>query len=163
MSILVPLTQGRAALIDECDAGRVLPLRWFAARARDAFYAHRADYASGKHVTVRMHRFILEAPPGVFVDHINGDTLDNRRANLRLCSASENARNQKPRRGTSRFRGVSFNSRARRWAAVICAGRNHFLGLFTEEEEAARAYDAAAKNLHGAFARLNFPEVETCR
>lgn len=104
----------------------------------------------------------MQAPDGMQTDHINGDRLDNRRANLRICNGMENARN----RGVSarhieipsRYKGVSWERRAARWQAQIgCDGKKFHLGLFATEEEAARAYDAKARELHGDFARLNFP------
>jgi hypothetical protein len=91
------------------------------------------------------------------VDHINGDTLDNRRANLRVCTKSENNRNRrKLHPTTSRFKGVYKNTKP--WIALIeCNGKQFVLGRFASEEEAALAYDKAAKEHFGSFARLNFP------
>jgi hypothetical protein len=97
------------------------------------------------------------------VDHVNGDGLDNRRSNLRVCTHAENARNQssRTRMSTSRFRGVVWAKDRRKWRAMIGDnGRTVHLGNFTDEIEAAQAYDRAAREMYGAFARLNFPETE---
>jgi len=108
-----------------------------------------------------LHRLIVGAPVGEVVDHINGDTLDNRRSNLRVCSRAENLWNAgKRRHNTSGFKGVCFDKRDGRWYARIRAvGRVHDLGRYKTAEEAAMAYDAKAAELHGPFARLNFPSV----
>jgi hypothetical protein len=106
-----------------------------------------------------MHREIMRPPEGKIVDHENHNKLDNTRANLRVCTQGENMRNTGKRNGTSsRFRGVSYSKRYGKWRARICfEGKCADLGLFTEEEEAARAYDRKAVELFGEFARLNFP------
>ena len=113
---------------------------------------------------VYMHRVITGAREGEHVDHINGNTLDNRRNNLRKCSAQDNVRNRrKPshragRPTTSIYKGVSWQPRESRWYATIgINGQQIVLGRFTDEIEAAHAYDRAARQHFGAFARLNFP------
>ncbi|MBV8278501.1 MAG: HNH endonuclease [Verrucomicrobia bacterium] len=104
-----------------------------------------------------MHRLIVNAPPGVQVDHVNGDGLDNRRANLRLASATQNAHNRKIRRdNTSGFKGVRFDQSSQRWdARITFQGKRYYLGLFVTAELAARTYDQAARRLFGDFARTN--------
>lgn len=111
--------------------------------------------------TVFMHRLIMNPGPGMVVDHINGNKLDNRRENLRICTPAENARNCGSfRNSTSRYKGVHLCSRSGKWRAKIHVNKMHFkIGYFATEEEAARAYDARARELHGEFARLNFGAV----
>jgi hypothetical protein len=107
-----------------------------------------------------MHRLVMNAPRGMEVDHINGDTLDNRKCNLRICSRSENLRNASlSGDSTSGFKGVWKKQTGRRqWvAAIYKEGKNRFLGSFASKEEAASRYDKEATRLYGNFARLNFP------
>jgi hypothetical protein len=110
-----------------------------------------------------MHRMVMDAPPDKLVDHINQNGLDNRRSNLRLATSAENQRNAHGRgihRGkpsSSRFRGVSRSGA--KWSAHISVnGRNIRLGTFRDEEQAAKAYDAAARAYHKQFARTNFDD-----
>lgn len=144
--IHIPLGGGHVAIVSPADAGFESGGYWWSGR-----------YA--KNDLGYLHRHIAEAiwgplPKGMFVDHIDGDPLNNRRANLRLVTPSENAANAAARGGKSKYRGV-FQARAK-WAAQIAkAGVRIHLGTFDTEEEAARAYDAAAADIHGSFARLN--------
>jgi hypothetical protein len=109
---------------------------------------------------VNISRLIMNCPNGMVVDHINGDTLDNRRANLRICSVSQNAMNQAPQRiKRSKYKGVTRHKK--KWLSQInqrVAGKQKHthLGLYDSEEDAARAYDKKAKELYGEFALLNF-------
>ena len=107
-----------------------------------------------------MHREIMQPPKGMIVDHKSRNKLDNTRENLRNATHAENMRNKSKQHGvSSRFLGVSYCKKSRKWCACIWVeGRNLSLGFFTDEVEAARAYDRAAVEHFGEFARLNFPE-----
>jgi hypothetical protein len=110
-----------------------------------------------------MHRFLTGALPGQVVDHINGDGLDNRRCNLRVCTHKQNVRNARPYKGkkTSKFRGVYFSAPTQKFKAqIMCSGVKINLGSFESEKSAAEAYDEAASKLFGEYARLNFPKVK---
>lgn len=110
--------------------------------------------------TIIFHRLIMDAPKGMVVDHINGNTRDNRRCNLRVCTQSQNTQNgRKHEDNTSGYKGVFFWKTRGCWKAVImAAGKVDSKGQYKTAEEAARAYDEKAKRLHGPFAKLNFPE-----
>jgi hypothetical protein len=110
--------------------------------------------ADGKYKIKKLHILVNETPPDKVTDHINGDSLDNRRENLRTATRAQNCHNSKPRPGGSKFKGVS--PRGSSWRATIMAnGKRHHLGFFSSEMDAARAYDQAATFYHGEFARLN--------
>jgi hypothetical protein len=154
----VRLSRGLVAVIDSADAEMVGAHSWFAHRASGLEYALRRE--RGKFI--RLHRALMNAPKGLFVDHINGDTLDNRRANLRLCTALGNAQNARlQHNNSSGYKGVSWNKRYRYWVASIYPNDGHlYLGSFRSAEEAARAYNTAALKYYGEFARLNvLPEA----
>lgn len=165
----ISLSQGKVALIDNEDYKRVGQRRWYANCKGAQWYAGgKIRQKDGRWIDQYMHRVIMNAQPGQEIDHKNGDGLDNRRANLRFATRSENKRNRsKPKwkNVSSRFKGVSWLKQNRKWEAYIQEnGRKRYLGLFTVEHEAALAYDRAAKEFFGEFARPNFLlEKEKCR
>ena len=152
----IQLSQGQVALVDDEDYERLSQCKWWAQydKKGDRFYA-RCHILGTKNAIRRMHRVVCNAPPEMVVDHINGDGLDNRRANLRVCTQAENVRNAKPRKGaTSRFKGVSWHKTTRKWQARITSGGTLIhLGLFTTEEKAHDAYCNASEKYHGKFGR----------
>lgn len=109
-------------------------------------------------IRVKMHRFIMGVTdPSILVDHKNRNGLDNRKHNLRLCDKLKNAANSKPINKTSAYKGVSFDNYSKKWVARIkFEGKQLNLGRYDDEEDAARAYDAKAKEVFGEFAYLNF-------
>lgn len=109
-----------------------------------------------------MHRVILNTPKGMESDHINGDGLDNRRCNLRICTTSQNQQNQQTqsRIKSSGFKGVNWAKRANKWVArIVIAKKEMWLGSFDSELKAALAYDNAAKKYFGEFSKTNFIEI----
>lgn len=158
----IPLTKGKYAIIDAADYERVAKFKWCASGSGRRIYACRRQ---GPRI-VYLHCLLKNAPKGMVVDHKDGDPLNDRQSNLRICTQRQNTYNSPPRGGTSQFKGVAWNRRARKWQARIqCDGRKFYLGLFRDEAEAARAYDRKAHELFGEYAYLNFPEEirECCR
>lgn len=160
-SVVIPLTKGKFALIDLADFPKVKDYRWSASYNEPRWYAKRgARYGNGKSRIIAMHHSVLPQKVGVEVDHRFGDGLDNRRRNLRYATHSQNMNNRtvgyNPASG---FRGV--RERISGWQAGISENRKRvYLGIFPTAREAAIAYDAKAKELHGEFACLNFPEIQ---
>jgi len=154
----IELTQGRHAIVDDDDYEWLMQHKWHYHRTG---YARRGSGGRKQHRKLYMHREIAKAPSGFDVDHINGNTLDNRKSNLRICTRKENIRNQKlisvKRRKTSVYKGVSWDKRDGRWIAQITVDRRSIrLGSFTNELDGALAYDEAARRFFGEFARTNF-------
>jgi hypothetical protein len=152
----IPLSNGYVAKVDDADCEWLSQFSWFGhLKPSGVVYAIRGLTVNGKRTTRKMHRDILGLEVGEGqVDHINGDGLDNRRSNLRMASIGQNASSKKRRRdNTSGFKGVSRNGS--RWRAVVnTGGKRTHLGYFDSPEDAYAAYCAAAKELHGEFARF---------
>jgi hypothetical protein len=150
--IEMTLTRGKVALIDKADLAAVITRRWHA--HFDGAYWSVASHA---HPTLYLHRLLLDAPEDRYVDHINGDGLDNRRVNIRLATNGQNQWNSRKRLGTtSHYKGVHFRKDRDCWYARIkYRQRSYHIGSFESEQDAARAYNAKAVELFGEFARLN--------
>lgn len=152
----IPLTQGKFAVVDDDDYEFLMQWKWHAYTNYRIWYARRqtlkADSPAGKQHPILMHRVINKTPAGMHTDHVNGDGLDNRKANLRTATSVENGRNRGSNRGaTSLHKGVDWDSRHQKWRAQAMINRRKiFLGRFVNEVDAAKAY--------GAFAAANFAE-----
>ena len=158
----IPLTQGRFAIVDPQDYPRLSRYKWRLCRTKgkNVFYAERSVcLPGGKYSRILMHRQLIKAPEGYVIDHINGNGLDNRRANLRLATVAQNAWNSKKRNPRSGYKGVWFAADKGLWrAAIVCHGKRLHLGYFSSKIDAAKAYDAAAIKYYGEFAKPNFPK-----
>jgi len=152
----IELTRGKVSLIDDADYESVAVFSWYARLEGTVWYAIRKA-GNGSLRDIRMHRLLLGAPDGMQVDHLNGNGLDNRRENLRLCTNRENQQNRakQSKPSSSRFKGVSYHGRGKWQAHIRANGVFRYLGLFASEDDAALAYNVAAKEHFGDFARLN--------
>lgn len=160
----IPLTRGQVALVDDENYEMLNKHNWQALKSYKCWYAQRTVKVDGKRKPIMMHRFILGLPSSRFpqTDHKNGNGLDNRKANLRICSPSENCFNRgKKSLSSSKYKGV-YRVRNGKWAAHIkISSKDFHLGRYDREEYAARVYDAAARRHYGEFARTNFSLSET--
>lgn len=154
----IPLTQGKVALVDDADFEAVSKFKWHAAKRRSRFYAARKIHKPDGEWTIQyLHQFLMPGVPQI--DHQYGDGLDNRRKNIRPATNQQNRHgvNRKKVGAGSTFRGVSRDKQRGSWKAKIKAcGKTLFLGRFSVESDAARAYDTAAKKYFGEFASPNF-------
>lgn len=163
----IALDKGEFALVEKDQLEGLVEYRWYCCRVisvsgKKYLYAMTKKGPDG--TIAYMHRVILGSPAEMVIDHVNGNGLDNRLENLRICSHAENLCNRRKGddvRLTSQYKGVS-RPRARAhlnyWKADIQhEGRHIRLGRFENEIDAARAYDAAALRIHGEFACINFP------
>lgn len=161
--IFLPLGNGLFAQVDSDCPSEIWQQKWSAnTKTPGRTYAYRTTRVSENrsartHTT--LHVQIAGVAEGEEVDHKNGDTLDDRRQNLRPCLHSENGRNLRKWSSptSSKFKGVTLRYNGRWMAYIVRNGGQKYIGLFSDEESAARAYDEEAKKLHGEFARLNFP------
>lgn len=157
MTVEIPLTRGYVALVDAEDAPRVSALSWHAKIERCGSVYAATTLPGGRYI--RMHDYLVSAPKGKTVDHRNRDTLDNRRStNLRVATHSQQAAN---RRGWSSvgYKGVRRERSGRYTARIRVAGNLCHIGTFDKPEQAARAYDRAARESFGEFACTNFPAM----
>lgn len=144
---LIPLTKGTFAKVSNEDFEVLKDINWS---------VNHNGYAYNKNLGY-IHRFIMNPPEYFLIDHINRDKLDNRRCNLRMANKSDNGANSAIRIGTSKYKGVCWDKSRNKWASKLCFnGNNIHIGRFETEIEAAKAYDAKARELFGEFAHTNF-------
>jgi len=139
------------AVIDATDSTTISSYRWII--RKDRHYIGARTKIDGKYII--LSRFLMKPQENMVVDHINGDQLDNRRSNLRICSIRQNVQNAVKARIplSSKYKWVYWSRAARKWAAEV---NKTYLGLFASEEDAARIADEYAKQAQGPFARCNF-------
>lgn len=146
-------------LVDDADYEAVMSRTWHIMELGHNKYAVRLEKIDGKYRNLSMHRFILGITDSkVFIDHINKNGLDNRRENMRLCTAAENCRNKRKHKDGvhSKYIGVTWHNIGNRWyARIVVDGKTISLKTFKTEIEAAKAYNDAAIKYFGEFASLN--------
>jgi len=155
----IKLTQGKYAMVDDCDFEELSKHKWYAEKSGNTFYAARGVTVDvNQQKIIKMHRVILGlSSPDVLCDHIDGNGLNNTRANIRSCTRNQNQMNKRlSAKNTTGFKGVCLNKKTGKFYAQIKVGRkNKYLGYFDCPLKAAKAYNCAAKKLHGEFASPN--------
>ncbi len=154
----IDLGLNRFTLVEPLDYYRIRHFKWFVQGNGSNLYAARSELTKDLcSKIIYLHRQLMSPPAGLVVDHHNCDSLDNRRANLRVVTQAVNMRNRRKRKNTSsRYIGVHFDKQRNKWSVHIrYNGKKLWLGRFDDEIAAARAYDAAAKKYFGGYARIN--------
>ena len=159
------LTQGKIALVDDCDFEWLSQYKWFAMKGSNSphnFYAARHAKVAGRWTTIQMHREILglKVGDGNIVDHKNWNGLDNRRENLRIANTVINAYNRNfQSNNTSGYRGTYWNKKNKKWTVQLTIdGKFRYFGSFSDPVKAAQTYDKLALQFGLKYAVLNFPE-----
>lgn len=157
MSKLIELTQDKFAIVDDEDYYFLIQWKWC---YWDGYARRTQKLPSKTSKTIFMHRVINKTKEGLFTDHINRNKLDNRKSNLRNCNKGQNRRNSNPHKNSSSlFKGVCWAKARNKWRADCNAfGERKFLGHFTCEIEAAKAFDAYLLNISSDINYLNFQE-----
>ena len=153
--IIIPLTQGKFSTIDSQDWEIVKDYKWC---YHKGYARTKIRLENGKYKILGMHRLILGlTDSNIQADHINHNKLDNTRINLRTCTNQENSMNKSSHKNsTSKYLGVSWSKQRNKWISNIkFNGKSIYLGLFSNEKEAARSYNLKAKELFKEFANLN--------
>lgn len=155
MAVEIPVSGGRIALVDEADAALVAGKTWTGTRKTGPAYADHHWFEDGVRRRISMHRLIMGLATGDprVVDHRDGNRLNNTRANLRVCTAAENALNRTPYRRTSGMPTGVHAANGGYTAVLCCRGRRHYLGFHRTVEAAKAAYDKAAAEIVGEFHR----------
>lgn len=154
----ISLTQGYEAVIDVADVSIVEDRNWCFDNKKTSGYAvSTVCKKDGKSTTLLLHRLLMNPSFNLVVDHIDGNGLNNRRSNLRICSTAENSRNQRIKlKNTSGFKGVSWHKRTQKWQSHIRRdGKGYNLGHFNTPEDAYAAYCQSSDKLHGEFGRVS--------
>jgi len=154
----IPLSKGKFALVDDEDFEWLSKWKWHARNKKHTFYAQRCTWFNKRTKSVQMHRAILGlTDPKIQGDHINGNGFDNRRSNLRRCTNSQNRQNLLHCRGKSKYKGVYWHVKGKKWIAKIHLNKKSMhIGSYDSERKAAIAYDKKALELFGEFAKPNF-------
>ena len=154
----IPLTQGQFAIVDDEDYKWLSQFKWHAAKRGKNFYATRHLVKEKR--KIYMHQQVMNTQQGQELDHKNGNGLDNRKENLRFCTRSQNNMNRRKTKGSSKYKGVSWDNQSKKWVAHFqFNGKSAHIGYFDSEIEAACAYDETAKRYFGEYALLNFRKV----
>lgn len=151
MTKIIPLTKGKVAIVDDEDFEWLSKFKW----CFDCGYAARRTTKKEGMKLVYMHRYMSNVPNDMEIDHINGDKLDNRRENLRICTHSENVLNQPIHKNSKTGKKGVFKHQGKFVAAIRINNKKIYIGIYSTVDEASKAYDEAAKKYHGEFARLN--------
>ena len=153
----IQLTQGKVALVDDEDFEYLNQWKWYARKCRDKFYAQRHIKVNGNDTTIPMHRQIINPIKGMVIDHINRDTLNNCKDNLRECTNGENMKNRSIyKNNKSGYKGIRFIEKSKKWVVVITNNTKKIhIGYFVHLKNAIKAYNKAAVKYHGEFANLN--------
>jgi hypothetical protein len=159
----IPLTQGKFAIVDPEDYDRLAKYKWHLSRSPTGSYAARWQRCrpGGPRKKIWMHREVIDVPKHMLCDHKNGNGLDNRRANLRPATVSQNLCNRRKTKAKTRsiYKGLEWDKIQRKWKVRIQHdGRRIYIGSFSNEIDAAKAYDIKATAIFGQFACLNFPQ-----
>lgn len=160
----IPLTKGQYAIVDPEDYERLSKYKWQAKKDGRSFYAVRSEprKKGRKRKSISMHRMVLPVPEGLYVDHINHNGLDNRKANLRPATWNQNIYNSRRSRNKkyTEYKGIWWRKDCKKWAVELRHNyKRVFLGYFDDEIEAAKAYDRAARKYQGEYAQINIKSV----